>query len=207
MSREKFMKEVAPVIVRVATEKGYKYPSAIIAQAICESGWGDSLLASKYFNFFGMKCGSSWKGKYTDMLTKEEYKKGTLTDISAKFRAYDSIEQGVRGYFDFISTKRYANLKKANSAYEYIDMLKADGYATSSIYVDTVYNMWKVNNLVKYDKVVATSVSGSSELESALKVIAKNVISGRFGDGRARKENIYNAVQEQVNKMVCRVIL
>lgn len=202
MSREKFMKEVAPVIVRVASEKGYKYPSAIIAQAICESGWGDSKLASKYHNYFGMKCGSSWKGKYTDMRTKEEYKKGTLTDISAKFRAYDSIEQGVRGYFDFISTKRYSNLKKANSAYEYIDMLKADGYATSSTYVDTVYNIWKVNNLGKYDKAGETSVSGSCELESALKVIAKNVIAGKFGDGRVRKENIYKAVQEQVNKLV-----
>lgn len=202
MSRDKFMKEVAPVIVRVATEKGYKYPSAIIAQAICESGWGDSLLASKFFNFFGMKCGKGWKGKYTDMRTKEEYKKGTLTDISAKFRAYDSIEQGVRGYFDFISSKRYANLKKANSAYEYIDMLKADGYATSSTYVDIVYNIWKVNNLGTYDKAVATSVGGSGELESALKVIAKNVIAGKFGDGRARKENIYKAVQEQVNKLV-----
>lgn len=197
MSREKFMREVAPVIVRVATEKGYKYPSAIIAQAICESGWGDSLLASKYYNFFGMKCGSSWRGKYTDMRTKEEYKKGTLTDISAKFRAYDSIEQGVRGYFDFISTKRYANLKKANSAHDYIEMLKADGYATSSTYVDIVYNIWKVNNLGSYDK-----AGGSSELESALKVIAKNVIAGKFGDGRARKENIYKAVQEQVNKLV-----
>lgn len=202
MSREKFMKEVAPVIVRVATEKGYKYPSAIIAQAICESGWGDSKLASKYFNFFGMKCGSSWKGKFTDMRTKEEYKKGTLTDISAKFRAYDSIEQGVRGYFDFISSKRYANLKKAHSAYEYIYMLKADGYATSSTYVDTVYNLWKVNDLGKYDKAGATSVGGSGELESALKVIAKNVIAGKFGDGRSRKENIYKAVQEQVNKLV-----
>lgn len=202
MSREKFMREVAPVIVRVATEKGYKYPSAIIAQAICESGWGDSKLASVYHNYFGMKCGSSWRGKYTDMKTKEEYKKGTLTDIRAKFRAYDSIEQGVRGYFDFISTKRYANLKNANSAYEYIDMLKADGYATSSTYVDTVYNIWKVNNLGKYDKAGVSSVSGYGELESALKVIAKNVIAGKFGDGIARKENIYKAVQEQVNKMV-----
>ena len=202
MSREKFMKEVAPVIVRVATEKGYKYPSAIIAQAICESGWGDSKLASKYFNFFGMKCGSGWKGKYTDMRTKEEYKKGTLTDISAKFRAYDTLEHGIRGYFDFISTKRYANLKKANSAYEYIDMLKADGYATSSTYVDNVYNIWKVNNLGTYDKGGEASVGDSGELESALKVIAKNVIAGKFGNGSVRKENIYKAVQEQVNNLV-----
>lgn len=202
MSRDKFMKEVAPVIVRVATEKGYKYPSAIIAQAICESGWGDSKLASKYHNYFGMKCGSSWKGKYTDMRTKEEYKKGTLTDITAKFRAYDSIEQGVRGYFDFISTKRYANLKKAKSAHEYIEMLKADGYATSSTYVDTVYNIWRINDLGKYDNGCATPVSGDYELESALKVIAENVIAGKFGNGDRRKENIYNAVQEQVNKLV-----
>ena len=202
MSRDKFMKEVAPVIVRVATEKGYKYPSAIIAQAICESGWGDSKLASKYNNYFGMKCGSSWKGKYTDLKTKEEYTKGTLTDIRAKFRAYDTLEQGIRGYFDFISAKRYANLKKANSAHEYIEMLKADGYATSSTYVDTVYNIWRINDLGKYDKGVATPVGGDGELESALKVIAENVIAGKFGNGDSRKENIYKAVQEQVNKLV-----
>ena len=202
MSRDKFMKEVAPVIVRVATEKGYKYPSAIIAQAICESGWGDSKLASKYHNYFGMKCGSSWRGKYTDMKTKEEYKKGTLTDIRAKFRAYDTLEQGIRGYFDFISAKRYANLKKANSAHEYIEMLKADGYATSSTYVDTVYNIWRINDLGKYDKCCATPVSGDDELVSALKVIAKNVIAGKFGNGDSRKDNIYKAVQEQVNKLV-----
>ena len=200
MSREKFMKEVAPVIVRVATEKGYKYPSAIIAQAICESGWGDSKLSRNYFNFFGMKCGSSWKGKYTDMRTKEEYKKGTLTSISAKFRAYDSIEDGIRGYFDFISMKRYANLKNATSAHEYIEMLKADGYATSSTYVDTVYNIWRINDLGKYDK-VGTNTS-ETELDSAIKVIARCVIAGKFGNGNSRKENIYKAVQEQVNKLV-----
>ena len=201
MNREKFMKEVAPVIVRVATEKGYKYPSAIIAQAICESGWGDSKLAKTYNNYFGMKCGSSWRGKYTDLKTKEEYTNGTLTNITAKFRAYDTLEQGIRGYFDFISAKRYENLKRAKSAHEYIEMLKADGYATSSTYVDTVYNIWRINDLGKYDKGVATPVS-DGELESALKVIAKNVIAGKFGNGDSRKENIYKAVQEQVNKLV-----
>ena len=68
--------------------------------------------------------------------------------------------------------------------------------------MDIVYNIWKVNNLGTYDKAVATSVGGYGELESALKVIAKNVIAGKFGDGRARKENIYKAIQEQVNKLV-----
>lgn len=200
MSREKFMKEVAPVIVRVAAEKGYKYPSAIIAQAMCESDCGDSLLASKYFNFFGMKCGSSWKGKYTNMRTKEEYNKGKLTNISAKFRAYGSIEEGIRGYFDFISTKRYANLKKATSAHGYIEMLKADGYATSSVYVDTVYKIWKVNDLGRYDKKETGAKTDS--LEQAFETIARHVVAGEFGNGEARKNAIYNRVQEAVEKVL-----
>lgn len=199
MGKERFLKEVAPVIVQVATEKGYKYPSAIIAQAICESNWGDSKLSSGYFNFFGMKCGSGWKGKYTDMGTKEEYRKGTLTNISARFRAYDSIEEGIRGYFDFISTKRYANLKKAPSAHGYIEMLKADGYATSSVYVDTVYKIWKVNDLGRYDK-KNTGANGS--LEQAFETIARHVVAGEFGNGEARKNAIYNRVQKAVEKVL-----
>lgn len=200
MSKEKFLKEVAPVIVQVATEKGYKYPSAIIAQAICESNWGDSKLSSKFFNFFGMKCGSSWKGKYTDMRTKEEYKKGTLTNISAKFRAYDSIEEGIRGYFDFISTKRYENLKKATSAHDYIEMLKADGYATSSVYVDTVYKIWKVNDLGRYDK---KNIGAKTDiLEQAFETIARHVVAGEFGNGEERKNAIYNRVQKAVEKVL-----
>lgn len=200
MSKEKFLKEVAPVIVQVATEKGYKYPSAIIAQAICESNCGDSKLSSEFFNFFGMKCGSSWKGKYTDMRTKEEYKKGTLTNISAKFRAYDSIEEGIRGYFDFISTKRYENLKKATSAHDYIEMLKADGYATSSVYVDTVYKIWKVNDLGRYDKKETGEKTDS--LEQAFETIARHVVAGEFGNGETRKNAIYNRVQNAVKKVM-----
>lgn len=200
MGKEKFLKEVAPVIVQVATEKGYKYPSAIIAQAICESNWGDSKLSGVYCNFFGMKCGSSWKGKYTDMRTKEEYKKGTLTNISAKFRAYDSIEEGIRGYFDFISTKRYANLKKATSAHGYIEMLKADGYATSSVYVDTVYKIWKVNDLGRYDK--KNTGAKTDSLEQAFETIARHAVAGEFGNGEARKNEIYNRVQEAVEKVM-----
>lgn len=200
MSKEKFMKEVAPVIVRVATEKGYKYPSAIIAQAICESNWGDSKLSSKYYNYFGMKCGSSWKGSYTDMKTKEEYKKGTLTNISAKFRAYDSIEKGVRGYFDFISSTRYSNLKKATSPRVYIERLKADGYATSSTYVDTVYNIWKVNDLGKCD--TKKSVTKTDELECAFETVARHVVAGEFGNGEERKNAIYKRVQKAVEKVM-----
>lgn len=151
MTKSDFVTNVIPRIAYIAKQRGYKYPSAIIAQAICESAWGTSSLSSKYYNFFGMKCGSSWKGKSVNLKTKEEYKVGTLTDITACFRAYDSIDDGINGYFDFIQKTRYLNLKDATSPEDYIQKLKADGWATSSTYVNTLTNILNVNDLKRYD--------------------------------------------------------
>lgn len=146
-----FIKQVAPIVQKYAKAFGYQVASPIIAQACIESAYGTSSLGYRYHNYFGMKCGSSWKGKSVNLATKEEYKPGTLTNIKANFRAYDSMDEGIRGYFEFISTKRYANLKSAKTPKEYLEMIKADGYATSSTYVNT--NMSCVNkwNLAKYD--------------------------------------------------------
>ena len=83
---EGFVKRIAPIVVSECKARGYKYPSAIIAQAILESRSGNSELGSKYHNYFGMKCGSHWEGKSVNLATKEEYKPGTLNDIGANFR-------------------------------------------------------------------------------------------------------------------------
>lgn len=151
MTKAEFVQNVIPRIAYIAKQKGYKYPSAIIAQAICESAWGTSSLSSKYYNFFGMKCGSSWKGKSVNLKTKEEYKVGTLTTIKDNFRAYDSIDDGINGYFDFIQKTRYQNLKEATSPEDYIKKLKNDGWATSSTYINTLTNILNVNNLKQWD--------------------------------------------------------
>lgn len=151
MTKAEFVQNVIPRIAYIAKQKGYKYPSAIIAQAICESAWGTSSLSSKYYNFFGMKCGSSWKGKSVNLKTKEEYKVGTLTTIKDNFRAYNTIDEGINGYFDFIQKTRYLNLKDATSPEDYITKLKNDGWATSSTYIGTLTNILNVNNLKKWD--------------------------------------------------------
>lgn len=146
-----FIKQVAPIIQKYAKAYGYQVASPIIAQACIESAYGTSSLGYKYHNYFGMKCGSSWKGKSVNLATKEEYISGQLTNIKANFRVFDSIDDGINGYFSFISSKRYANLKSAKTPKEFLEMIKADGYATSSTYVNT--NMSCVNkwNLAKYD--------------------------------------------------------
>lgn len=149
--RALFIEKIAPLIQAEAKARGYKLCSPIIAQAICESNFGLSSLSKNWHNYFGMKCGSSWKGPSVNLKTKEEYTKGTLTTIRDNFRVYSSMEEGVKGYFDFISTKRYAKLKDCATPKEYLEAIKVAGYATSSSYVNTNMNFVNTYGLEKYD--------------------------------------------------------
>ena len=151
MGKDTFLSEIAPLMVKEARKRGYKIVSTAIAQAIIESNWGMSGLA-KYHNYFGLKCGSKWAGNSVNMKTKEEYSVGTLTTINDNFRVYDSMVDGVKGYYDFISASRYFNLKIASTPKQYAEYLKADGYATSSTYVNTLVNTVNKCNLTVYDK-------------------------------------------------------
>ena len=149
-----FVNRIGPIIVQEGQKRGYHVYSTIIAQAVIESRYGQSTLASRYHNYFGLKCGTAWvlTGKPSVVLkTKEEYTPGTLTTIKDAFRAYPDMISGVQGYFDFVSTKRYANLKTAVTYQQYAEFLKADGYATSSVYVNTLCNCVKQYGLAAFD--------------------------------------------------------
>lgn len=146
-----FIQKIAPLIQTEAIKRGYHTCAAAIAQAVIESAAGTSGLA-KYHNYFGLKCGSKWQGKAVNMKTKEEYTPGKLTTITDAFRAYDSIQDGVKGYYDFISSTRYANLRTATDHKTYAQMLKQDGYATSSSYVSTLCSTVDKYGLAMYDK-------------------------------------------------------
>lgn len=201
MTNSEFIKTIAPIIVKYAKQCGYKYPSAIIAQACNESGYGRSSLGCKYHNYFGMKCGSSWTGKSINLSTKEEYTVGTLTEIRDNFRVYDDMDTGVRGYFEFISKPRYSNLKEATSPKHYLELIKADGYATSSKYVDNVYAVVVKQNLTIYDVELPTDCKSVDE-------VVKEVINGKWGNGSERKKKLteagydYTVVQSKVNELL-----
>lgn len=216
MTHKEFIEVIAKYVIKYANDYGIKVHSPIIAQAILESGWGGSTLASKYNNFFGLKCGGSWKGKSVNMATKEEYTVGTLTDIRANFRVYDSIEDGVKGYFEFINYSRYANLKGVKDPEEYCRRIKADGYATSSTYVTNLMRVIRDNNLTRFDgtqenvkkenedmvsgDIVGTQLTGAEIIE----LLAKEIIKGRYGNGNERKKKLgelYPIVQKRVNEL------
>ena len=210
MTNKEFVEQIAKCVKKYAYIYGIEVHSPIIAQAILESGWGKSGLASKYHNYFGLKCGSSWKGKSVNMATKEEYKVGTLTNIRDNFRVYDSMEAGVKGYFDFINTKRYANLKGVKSPEEYMRRIKADGYATSSKYVDNIMRVIRDNKLTRFDgngdgdmkkdELTGEVLSGKEIID----ILAKRVIDGDYGVGVDRKKKLgelYQIVQKRVNEL------
>lgn len=145
-----FINEIGPMIQAEAQERGYHVCSPVIAQACCESNYGLSGLSARYHNYFGLKCGKYWKGKSVNLKTKEEYNSQLVT-ISDNFRVYDSMDDGVSGYYDFISTSRYSNLKSATTPRQYLEYIKADGYATSSAYVNTCMNYVDRHNLTRFD--------------------------------------------------------
>lgn len=151
MTNQEFIDQVAVYVKKYAAIFGICVHSPIIAQAILESGWGKSKLAATYHNYFGLKCGTKWTGKSVNMNTQEEYEPGVLTTIADNFRVFDSMEEGVKGYFEFIQLSRYQNLKGITDPKTYLETIKADGYATSSAYVQNNMNLVEQYELTKYD--------------------------------------------------------
>lgn len=153
-----FIEYIAPIIKAEADKRGYKIISTTIAQAIIEGACGKSKLSSPpYNNHFGLKAGSKWMqaGKpAVNMKTGEEYTVGHVTMINDWFRSYpEGDESCVAGYYDFISSSRYANLKTAKDFEEFATFLKKDGYATSSTYVKTLCNTVRKYGLYQWDDV------------------------------------------------------
>lgn len=152
MTKQEFIDSIAKYVRKYAKQYGICVHSPIIAQAILESGWGQSKLAAQYHNYFGLKCGTKWTGKSVNMATKEEYKPGVLTDIRDNFRVFDSMEDGVKGYFEFIQLTRYHNLRGITDPRKYLETIREDEYATSSTYVESNMSLVDQYKLTQYDK-------------------------------------------------------
>lgn len=204
MTKNEFLETVSKLVIEENNRRGKPlFSSVVIAQAICESGWGGSQIMMKANAIFGIKAFSDWKGKVYNSKTQECYDGSNYTDIQACFRAYNSLEESISDYFDLITkTERYRKACVANSPLECITAIKNGGYATSPTYIDIIMSIIDSNNLTKYDNVedVENSVNNSKIIEE----LAKEVIAGKYGNGEERKQklgNLYNEVQAKVNSI------
>ena len=191
-SDKEFITAVAGYVDKYASAYGILVRSSVIAQAILESGWGKSTLAAKYHNYFGLKCGTKWKGGSVNLSTKEEYTPGTLTSIRDNFRTYSSMEEGVKGYFEFIQLSRYQNLKGITDPRKYLETIREDGFATSSDYVKNCMALVEQYELKKYDN--AKERETMAKTAAILIAQAKAWVGCREADGSHKKIiDTYNA--------------
>ena len=158
MTQQQFIETIADYVKKYAPMFDIGVCSPIIAQACLESAYGTSYKA-QYNNFFGLKyrkdrvtCNS---GVFNDG-GSEQNPDGSYSSLSdsTKWYAFENIEMGVLGYFQFINISNYHNLKGVTDPYKYLQNIKEDGYATSLDYVDNVYAVIKKWDLTKYDKEV-----------------------------------------------------
>ena len=132
--------------VAIAEMNKYGIPASIkLAQALLESGNGNSSLAREANNHFGIKCGGVWKGP---SVTKSD------DNPNDCFRVYDSPEQSFRDHSEFLLRKRYEKLftLDKNDYKGWAKGLKEAGYATNPRYPELLIDLIERYELYQYDR-------------------------------------------------------
>lgn len=133
------------------------YASVMIAQAIHESGWGQSGLSlPPHHNLFGIK--GDYNGKSVTMRTWEDDGKGNPYYINAAFRSYPTYKESMEDNAKLLKNgvnwnpRIYAGTWKANTT-SYKDATKAltGTYATDTRYADKLNAIIDTYNLTQYD--------------------------------------------------------
>lgn len=155
MTIQEFIDSIAGYIKKYAAIYNVCVFSPIIAQAILESNKGTSELAVNAHNYFGLKyrkgrC-KTCVGVY-HKVGSEQNPDGTYTSSAMEWCKFGSMEDGVIGYFDFTNISAYSNLKGVTDPRQYLENIKADGYATSLKYVDNLMAVIERYDLTRYDK-------------------------------------------------------
>lgn len=132
--------------IAVSEMNRFGIPASIkLAQALLESGNGNSYLAVQANNHFGIKCGGGWNGKSV-----------RRADDSPNdcFRVYDNPEQSFKDHSQFLLRTRYEKLFTLNkNDYKgWAKGLKEAGYATNPRYPELLIDLIERYELFKYDQ-------------------------------------------------------
>lgn len=124
--------------------------SLTAAQALIESGSGNSGLTLKANNLFGIK--GKYNGEFITMKTQEwSAAKGYYT-VNAQFRKYPSWKESIQDHNDFLlKNSRYRNLIGVKDYRTVCILIHQDGYATSPTYANTLITTIERFNLQSWD--------------------------------------------------------
>jgi len=146
-STNPFLNQIIPSATVISAQNDL-YASVMMAQAILESGWGTSALASApNYNLFGIK--GTYEGESVNMGTLEDSGGQNYYPINAEFRKYPSYAESLQDYADLLANGTswnptyYAGAWKSNAA-TYQD---ATAYLTGRYATDTAYST-KLNRII-----------------------------------------------------------
>ncbi|MDH6365193.1 flagellum-specific peptidoglycan hydrolase FlgJ [Enterococcus sp. PF1-24] len=153
MSHEEFIQFLQPHAKALQAEYGI-LPSIILGQAILESDWGKSQLASEYYNLFGIKA-SEGTPKVT--LETMEFVNQKWITIQGDFRVYNSWEESMREHtLLFVNgvswdPNLYAGVLVAENYQQAAIALQEAGYATDPDYSTKIIQVIESHQLNQYD--------------------------------------------------------
>lgn len=131
-------------------------PASIkLAQALVESNSGQSVLAGRANNHFGIKCKSYWDGGRYFYADDDRDVHGRL--VASCFRRYGSAEESYSDHSNFLSgSSRYAELFEYSTT-DYKSWaygLKRCGYATDPAYAHKLIEKIELYGLDRWDALV-----------------------------------------------------
>jgi flagellum-specific peptidoglycan hydrolase FlgJ len=180
-----FINEIAPGAL--AAQRQYGIPAAVtIAQAIEESTWGQSQLASQYNNLFGIK-GTGPAGSVT--LPTQEYENGQWVTIDAPFRVYSNVAQSITDHTLLLATG--SPYQQAMADRRSPDTFANDltgVYATDPTYGASLINLMRQYNLYRFD--AGTSAGNGT---SAAGSPAQSTVSAQSAASRTSAASAQNA--------------
>lgn len=120
-------------VVEAARAAGDPHPEVTAAQWALESGWGKS--ESGKNNYFGIKAKPGEKG--TLRWTTEQDKNGNKYRVQARFRDFDTLQEGMAARVALLKSGRYtkAGYSAAATSEDAIRALVKGGYATDTKYL------------------------------------------------------------------------
>jgi len=141
-----FAMAVAPA---QASQRQTGVPASVtLAQAILESGWGDSHMGDAW-NFFGIKAQAG--EPFVTMRTRE-VEGGKDVFIDAKFRRFANMEDCFCAHGEFLrDNPRYAPAFATTDAEDFARAIHVAGYATDPHYADLLIQIIHENDLTQYD--------------------------------------------------------
>ncbi|UZR93595.1 glucosaminidase domain-containing protein [Chondrinema litorale] len=174
-----------------------RIPASItLAQGMLESGNGNSQLAKKANNHFGIKCHSDWKGKSVRM---DDDKKNEC------FRKYDKVLDSYRDHADFLSNRERYSILFSLEITDYKGWakgLKKAGYATSPTYANKLIDIIERYKLFKYDSNSGGTGTGGKILAGRIADITKiNKIKAIIVLDGETKLSLATAVDKKVKQI------